>query len=108
MKKAFLVIFTYFLFINSASAVISTDEAVSPNFLLNHGYSPETARLVNYQSNVINGGQQTYNGRPPYRWKTKYKPVNFAINYFLDGYVGSDNGNYGKHIIDPSVHWDDL
>lgn len=108
MKKLFILIFANFLFINAATAVISTDEAISPEYLLNRGYSPESARLVNFQANRINGNAPTYFGEKSYRWTTKYKPVNNVINYFLDGYVCSDNGKFPANSIHPSPNWNDL
>ncbi len=108
MKKTFATIFLYFLILNPASAIITTEEAISPDVLLIRGYSPESARIINHQHMSINNMHDTYAETQPVRWKTKYKPVNLVINYFLDGYVGSDDGLFGRHVINPSVRWDDI
>ena len=108
MKKIFPIIFMLFALVSPACAIITTEEAISPEVILKHGYSPETARIINYQQASLNNTKQTYYGVQPTRWTTKYKPINCAINYVLDGYVGSDDGLFGKHQIDPSVRWDDL
>lgn len=108
MKKIFTVIFMYFMFVNPASAVISTEEAISPEYIINHGYSPEAARIINVQNAQINGKKPTYFGTKPYRWRTKYPSVNFCINYLINQYVGTDDEHFGTHVFNPSVRWDDL
>lgn len=108
MKKIFIIVIAYVAFIMPASAQITTENMTRPEIIINQGYSPEVARLINLQNAQATDKLPTYNGIQPVRYKTKIKPIDSVVDYFLNGFVGSDDGQFGKRQYNPSPNWEDL
>lgn len=101
MKRIILSL-TAFLFLIQlqAGAVISTDEAISEVYLINHGYSKETARLVKLQHAQINGEKYNIEGND-------YTPFQQAVrNIFMYLDPALDSGKFGTHDIKYTNKWD--
>lgn len=108
MKRLLLAI-TFILIFNLPSfAVITTDEAVSEDYTINHGYSKEFYRVMDLQHAQINGTKPKYKSDEP-SWYTSNKAVSFIRRVFINIDPGLDDGKYGTgHDIKPQNNINDL
>jgi len=100
MKKNLLVLFVLAMAALPGYCVLSTEEALSPSYITNHGYSPEMARLVDLQNSQINNTPITYKQQYKPRWFAPYltnQKVKTVVNY-LD--PQQEQGKYTKAIFD--------
>lgn len=129
MKK-FLFLFVIFIACNvPCKAVMTTDQALSPKYIRNHGYSDETARLMYIEHKRINGAlvddaaqtpttntNTNINNTKPVSnisstpetlsKKDKFQKGLNKLLLYLD--PGRDNGEFGgTHSISPSTGWYD-
>lgn len=101
MKKLLLAI-TFVLILNLPSfAVITTEEATSEDYILNHGYSAEFYRVMDAQNAQVNGTKPKYKVNEP-SWYTSNKAVSFIRRTFIYIDPALDDGKYGTgHDIKP-------
>jgi len=107
MKKILSVVFVLILFNLPCFSVITPEEEISQEYMQNHGYSYEAARLIDLQNTRINGAKTTYKSKDP-TWYTTNKPVSFVRKVFMYFDCGLDDGNFGRNNIDYTPRWDDL
>ena len=86
-------------------AILTTDEAISPAYVKNHGDSYEMCHLVDLQKAQINGTQPTYT--PPGKIY-KFKPIKFIRRMAMYFDSGLDDGMFMRNNIDYTTRWDDL
>jgi hypothetical protein len=108
MKKLLTIFFAYLVVALPASATLTTDDVRSQEYIINHGYSEETAKIIDLQNAQINGEKSTFVSTSRPIWRSKYKPVNMVVDYFRNGFICSDDGQFAKHKIDFNTRWDDL
>lgn len=98
MKKIFSILLLGIVFspVLSASAVVETEFMTSETFLRNQGYSPETARIVNYKkTDPYTPQTRKYNGFGGF-----FKRIGHFLAdcyYYID--PSSDNGNFANEMI---------
>jgi len=86
IHKSLLILAAFAITTTQASA-ITVNEASSQQYLINHGYSKETARLVELQKKQVNG-EPVYDTKPmKVRWLRK-------IHSYLDPAI--DDGQFGS------------
>ncbi len=108
MKKFLLAILCICVVSLPSFAIITPEEAKSDEYIKNHGYSNEMARLIDLQYSQINGKSTTYKSRDP-EFYTNNKKVNFIRRLFIYLDCGLDDGKFGGHRnIDYSVRWSDI
>lgn len=107
MKKIVLLLTAIFMLNLSASAEITTEEALSPAYLHNHGFSKEAIRLIDLQQAQINGTKPMYKNLEP-DWYTSNKAVKFVRDAFIYIDPALDNDLFMIEDIDPSTRWDDI
>lgn len=98
MKKILLLFLVYLIVTIPSSAAITPEEAVSQQYIENHGYSTEMARLVNLQNAQINGGQSKYKDNAP-SWYTENRAVRWIRNTFMYIDPSLDNEKFMQHDI---------
>lgn len=107
MKRIIFAVLAYVIVTLPSFAILTTDEATSQNYIINHGYSPETARMMDLQHSQITGEKKVFKSSDP-DWYTTNKAVYFVRRVFMYFDCGLDNGNFGKEKINPSPRYDDL
>lgn len=106
MKKILSVVFVYLAFVMPASAVITTDEAVSDPYIINSGHSDEMARLIDLQRAQINGNKSQYKNDDP-DWYASNKKVNFVRKVFMYLDPNLDNEDFMQHNTKYTNSWSD-
>lgn len=105
MKKILLYTTVLAAFLQlQAGAVITTEEQFSTDYITNHGYSGEMARLMNLQHDQINGIH------PTMRDNTRiYRPwENLGRRFLMYIDPGLDDERFMQHDIKYTVRWDSL
>ena len=106
MKKILSVLCLYMAFIMPVSAVITTEESTSEQYIQNHGYSPEMSRLIDLQDAHINGSEPQHLSTNP-SWYSD-KKVNFIRRAFMYFDPGLDDEKFGSNKIQYTNRYDDL
>ena len=106
MKKLLAIVFILIVAKMPVSA-LTTDEAVSVNYIKKRGHSDEMARLMDLQKSYINGTEPEYRSSEPEWYKTD-KKVNFIRKVFMYFDPGLDNGKFMHDSIDYTTRWDDI
>lgn len=96
MKKVLLSVLALFTFVNISFASITVEEARSPEYLLNGGYSKETAKMVQ-----VKAGE--YNPAPTNGWQR----VGFKVWNYIDPASPKARDDV-RHDIKFYPHMDDL
>ncbi|MBR1753432.1 hypothetical protein IJ732_01225 [bacterium] len=105
MKKFLLFIFIFFAAVQlQANAEITTEEQLSREYIINHGYSGEMARLMNLQHDQIVGvkpslSDETHIYRP---WQNGIRKLLMYID------PGLDDERFMQHDIKYTVRWDSI
>lgn len=107
MKKVLLILTALLIFSTPSFAELTTDEAISPSYILNHGYSKETARIMSLQHAQVNGTSPKYKGSDP-EWYESNKAVKLVRDVFIYFDPGLDNGRFGTDDIDYTNKYDDI
>lgn len=107
MKKILSLFILYLVCAIPTFAVISTDDTTSDEYITNHGYSSEMARLIDLQNKQINGEPSNYKRNEPEWWYTN-KPVNFIRNTFIYLDPVLDDGKFMQHDIKYSNGFNNL
>lgn len=108
MKKILFLLFIYAVFNLPSYAVLTTDDAISPEYMKTHGYSDEASRLIYIEHQRINGRndiiKKQEDAQVPVSKRAKY--IKNIFNY-ID--PATDNGQFGgDHSIRYHSRWDDL
>ena len=107
MKRFLLILTALLLFNLPSSAEITTDEAISQDYIHNHGYSDQMSELIDLQYAQINGQKPKYKSKDP-DWYTTDKRVNFIRKVFIYLDPGLENGKFMRDNINYTNRWDDL
>lgn len=105
MKKILLYALISVSFMQLQSmAVITTEEQFSEDYIINHGYSTEMARLMRLQHDQINGihptmSENTHVYRP---WE------NLGRRFLMYLDPGLDDERFMQHDTKYTVRWDSL
>lgn len=97
MKKTLAILFVYCALMLPSFATITGDEATSPEYLENHGYSQEMIRLIDLQHAQFDGQKSTYKKREPAYYS--YFPVKWIRKAFIYLDCGLDDGKFMQHDI---------
>lgn len=97
MKKIMAILFVYCVLILPSFAVITTEDTNSPDYIQNHGYSPEMSRLMDLQSAQINGTKPKFKNTDP-AWYS-YTPVAWVRKVFMYFDCGLDNQSFMQRQI---------
>lgn len=106
------ILFALFLLHLPSYAAITNDDLTSEKYIINHGYSGETARLIDLQRAQINGTTPTYKGKETWyadklsNWFSE-KQVNFVRKSFIYFDDGLDDGKFMQHDTKFTNRWDD-
>lgn len=117
MKNSVIILGFMLLLSIPASAAVTPEQMRSDEFIQNHGYSPETVRLIDLQHAQVNGQKCNYTpAKTPtlvasekLEKKYKYfKPVHTVWTKFFN-YMdcARNDGKFGQRIIRTGVY-DDL
>lgn len=96
MKKVLLSILALFAFVNISFATVTVKEARSPEYLINGGYSQETAKMVQRRAGE-------YNPKPTNRWQK----IGFKMWNYLDP-ASPQARDEARHDIKFYPHFEDL
>lgn len=107
MKKILLILTALLLFNLPSIASITPEEAISQEYIHNHGYSDSMAELILLQNAQVDGQKSKYKSKDP-DWYTSNKKVNFIRKVFTYIDPGLDNGLFMRDNISPTNRWDDL
>lgn len=107
MKKFLIVLFVFVAANLPGFAYITTEEAISEEYIQNHGYSDEMSRLIDLQNAQINGEKSKYVGKDP-EWYNSNKPVKFIRKVMMYFDCGLDDGKFMQNNIDYTTRYDDL
>lgn len=107
MKKVLFILTAFLLLTAPSFAELTTDDAISPAYIINHGYSKECARIINLQHAQINGTKSQYDPNTPHKYENN-KAVKFVKDLFIYIDPAIDNGKFGKDNIDYSTRYDDM
>lgn len=107
MKKLLLLLIIFYTVSLSSFAVMTPEEAMSIDYIKNHGYSDEMARLIDLQSFQISNKPSQYKSSDP-DWYTQNKKVNFIRKTFMYFDSGLDDGKFLKHNTKYTNSWSDL
>lgn len=107
MKKFIALLFLLSIVTLPCFAVLTTEETTSQNYLENHAYSKEMARIVDLQKAQINGTKTKYVSNEP-DWYTNNKLVKFVRKTFMYFDCGLDDGKFMQDNINYTNRWDDL
>lgn len=113
MKKGIVTVFALIAVSSPCFAIISTENSTTQNYIEGHGYSSETARIIDLQKAQINNIPTTYVKQPDWyecklpSWATE-KRVGFVRKVFqyFDG--GLDDGKFMQHNTVFTTRYDDL
>ena len=107
MKKIISLLFLMSLITLPALAELTTDEAISPQYVHIHGYSSEMARLIDLENSQINGANSKYK-RPQPEWYSSNKAVSFVRKVFIYFDPALDDEKFMQHEIYYTQKYDDL
>lgn len=107
MKNFLTILFIFVVFSSPAMAVITPEEAASQQYIKNHGYSNEMARLINLQDAQVNGTKTKYVSNEP-DWYKNDKKVNFIRKVFMYFDCGLDDEKFMQHDTRFTPKYDDL
>ncbi|MDD3435667.1 MAG: hypothetical protein PHC64_00790 [Candidatus Gastranaerophilales bacterium] len=107
MKKILSLICLYFAVSLPSAAVLSTDDVMSAEYIMNHGHSEEMAKLMDLQNAQINGVPFKYKNKDP-EWYSSNKPVNFIRKVFIYFDGGLDDGKFMQHDTRFTQSWEDI
>ena len=106
MKKFLSILFLLSVFNLPSLAVITPEDAMSEDYIQNHGHSDEMSRLIDLQNAQINGEKSIYKGKDPALYADK--KVNFIRRVFMYFDCGLDDGKFMQNNIDYTNRYDDL
>ena len=106
MKKILLILVAIFSVNLPSLAYITPEQALSEEYIQNHGYSDETSRLIDLQNAQINGAKSIYKSKDPAYYADK--KVNFIRKVFMYIDPGLDDGKFMQNNIEYSTKWNDL
>ena len=106
MKKSLFILLAFVVTSLPSFAILTTDEAVSQDYIQNHGYSSEMSRLIDLQNAQINGAKSTYKKNEP-AWYSN-KPVSFIRKTFIYFDPGLDDEKFMQHNINYTNKWSDF
>lgn len=102
-KKIFLSVLLSFMTLPAFSYVL-TEELSREQYLINQGYSPFTAELVQLESHKANG--------KPFPVKVNEEDTIFPVNVVRRLFIYLDpslyDGNFARHNTRPTQSFDDL
>jgi hypothetical protein len=113
MKKSLIVLIALISINLPGFAILTTEDSTSIKYIEHHGYSDETARLIDLQKSQINGTEPTYTTPPAWyddklpNWCDE-KKVSFIRKVFMYFDCGLDNGKFMQNNIDYTSRYDDL
>jgi hypothetical protein len=95
-KNLFIVACLIFMGI-SVNAMVTDEEIMSAEYITNHGYSSEMARLIKLQDAQINGNNlETTYAKQPKGWLA-YPPGSWVRAFFIYIDPSYDQGDFGQH-----------
>ena len=113
MKKNMVALFALIMVSTPCFATLTTENSTTQEYIQGHGYSMETARLIDLQKAHINNTTTTYIEQPAWyesklpSWATE-KRVSFVRNVFKYFDCGLDDNKFMEHNIDYTPRYDDL
>lgn len=113
MKKILITLFALTIVNSPSFATLTTENSTTPEYVEGHGYSKETARLIDLQKAHINNTDVTYIEQPAWytdklpSWATE-KRVSFVRRVFQYFDCGLDDGKFMQNNIDYTTRYDDL
>lgn len=108
MKNTFIIIAIITVIGLPALSAITTQEAVSDDYMYHHGYSKETSRLMDLQMSQINNTPSKYKLADPEPAYYSFAPVKYfrkILDYFDSG---RDDGKFMQKDIKYSSGYEDL
>jgi len=106
MKKFLSILFLFTVAVLPAYSVLTTDQAISADYLEKHGHSDEMSRLVDLQRSQINGTPATFVSSDP-EWYSQ-QPYKFVRQVFMFWDKGLDDGKFAQNKIKYTERYDDL
>jgi hypothetical protein len=104
LKNICLIFICLFAMAQSVMAEITVQEARDPQYLQNHGHSPETARLLELNYKQINGiSTEKVVKKTAYNWPVR---VFKKLQAYIDPAI--DNEQFGRTEIDVNPSMNDL
>lgn len=100
MKKNLLVLILFTMVALPGHCELTTDEALSPEYIINHGHSPEMARLMDLQNSQINNVPTVYVEKKSPRWYKSHITNEKVKNVLLHLDPQEEQGKYTKAIFD--------
>lgn len=108
MKNTFIIIAIITVIGLPAFSAITPQEAMSDDYIYNHGHSREMAKLIDLQQSQINGGPSKYKLERPEPAYYSYTPVKYFrefLNYFDSG---REDNTFMKRDIKYTGGYEDL